>query len=68
MQQGMVYRHGSGHGVGHFLGVHEGPQSISFRNMADDVSLVTGMTVNIEPEVYLDGKFGIRIENVCLVQ
>lgn len=67
-QQGMDYRHGTGHGVGHCLGVHEGPQSISFRKSADDVPLVPGMTVTIEPGFYLDGEFGIRIENVCLVQ
>ena len=58
------YRHGTGHGVGSFLCVHEGPQRISG---ASGVQLVPGMIVSNEPGFYLDGEYGIRIENLCLV-
>lgn len=66
-QHGLDYRHGTGHGVGHFLNVHEGPHSISPRTGSDDVDLRPGMTVTDEPGYYEDGKFGIRIENVLVV-
>ncbi|RTL13239.1 MAG: aminopeptidase P family protein [Neisseriaceae bacterium] len=59
------YRHGTGHGVGSFLGVHEGPQKISQAN--SNVPLVPGMIISNEPGLYLDGEYGIRIENLCLV-
>ncbi|WP_119344514.1 aminopeptidase P family protein [Facilibium subflavum] len=60
------YAHGTGHGVGSFLCVHEGPQRISpaFSNQA----LQPGMILSNEPGVYLDGQFGIRIENLCFVK
>ena len=61
------YRHGTGHGVGHCLNVHEGPQSISPRLPSNEVALVPGMTVTNEPGYYEDGSFGIRIENVMMV-
>lgn len=64
---GLDYRHGTGHGVGHFLNVHEGPHSISFHIRAHEVPLRPGMTVTNEPGVYLDGHFGVRIENVLIV-
>lgn len=66
-QVGLDYRHGTGHGVGHFLNVHEGPHSISFHPRSNETPLLAGMTVTNEPGFYLDGKFGIRIENVLLV-
>ncbi|KAL7748540.1 hypothetical protein RI367_005950 [Sorochytrium milnesiophthora] len=65
---GLDFRHGTGHGVGHYLNVHEGPQSISFRLSSNDVPLQAGMTVTNEPGYYEDGKFGIRIENVLVVR
>lgn len=67
-QVGLDYRHGTGHGVGHYLNVHEGPQSISFHPRSQETPLLDGMTITNEPGFYLDGKFGIRIENVLLVQ
>jgi Xaa-Pro aminopeptidase len=59
------YRHGTGHGVGSFLGVHEGPQKIS--QAPSHVPLMPGMIVSNEPGLYMDGEYGIRIENLCLV-
>lgn len=61
---GLDYGHGTGHGVGYFLNVHEGPHGISkFR----DEPLQAGMIVTDEPGYYETGKFGIRIENCLLV-
>ena len=60
------YMHGSGHGVGACLSVHEGPQSM--RQRWCPAPLQEGMTLTIEPGVYLEGKFGIRIENTMLVK
>ena len=59
------YMHGTGHGVGHFLAVHEGPQSISTRF---DEPLMPGMIVSVEPGLYLEGRYGIRLENLALVE
>jgi Xaa-Pro aminopeptidase len=61
---GLDYDHGTGHGVGAYLGVHEGPQSISKRGMAE---LLPGMIVSNEPGYYRAGRYGIRIENLVLV-
>lgn len=66
-QIGLDYAHGTGHGVGAFLNVHEGPQGISARAAATAVPLTAGMTVTNEPGYYEEGNFGIRIENVMLV-
>lgn len=65
---GLNYRHGTGHGVGHFLNVHEGPQGIGTRIAYNDVELEPGMVVTNEPGYYEDGAFGIRIENVVIVK
>ena len=59
------YGHGTGHGVGSYLCVHEGPHVIASHHTA--VSLQPGMIVSNEPGVYLTNKYGIRIENLCLV-
>ena len=59
------YAHGTGHGVGYFLNVHEGPHAISRGNK---VKLQEGMIVSNEPGYYEDGKFGIRIENLITVK
>jgi Xaa-Pro aminopeptidase len=62
---GLDYDHGTGHGVGAFLGVHEGPQSISGRST---VPLRAGMIVSNEPGYYLTNAYGIRIENLVCVK
>lgn len=63
--EGLDYRHGTGHGVGCFLCVHEGPQRIS--QAKSNVVLKPGMIVSNEPGFYKDNHYGIRIENLCLV-
>lgn len=65
-QEGLDYKCGTGHGVGYLLSVHEGPHRIS--TVLNDVKLEKGMVVTIEPGVYKAGKYGIRIENVAVVQ
>ncbi|CAO3597385.1 unnamed protein product [Absidia cylindrospora] len=67
-KDGLDYRHGTGHGVGSFLNVHEGPHGIGVRIAYNDTPLAAGMTVTDEPGYYEDGKFGIRIENVLVVR
>ncbi len=64
-QAGLNYLHGTGHGVGHCLCVHEGPQSI--RMNENPVTLQPGMVQSCEPGLYLTGRHGIRIENLTLV-
>ena len=64
-REGLNYLHGTGHGVGSFLNVHEGPHQI--RMEWKPAPLVAGMTVTDEPGIYLAGKFGVRIENTLLV-
>ena len=61
---GQDYDHGTGHGVGHYLGVHEGPQRIA---RSSDVPLEPGMIVSNEPGHYREGSHGIRIENLVVV-
>jgi Xaa-Pro aminopeptidase len=66
---GLDYRHGTGHGVGAYLNVHEGPQgAASAPRNAYDGGLQAGMTLTDEPGYYEDGAFGIRIENVLVVR
>lgn len=60
------YQHGTGHGVGSFLAVHEGPQSIS--KALIDQELLPGMIISNEPGYYKEGEYGIRIENLVLVK
>ena len=62
---GLNFLHGTGHGVGSYLNVHEGPHQI--RMEWKPAPLVAGMTVTDEPGVYLEGRFGVRIENTLLV-
>lgn len=64
-QRGMNFLHGTGHGVGHFLNVHEGPQSI--RMNENPVTLQLGMLTSNEPGVYKAGSHGVRTENLVLV-
>jgi Xaa-Pro aminopeptidase len=61
---GLNYGHGTGHGIGSFLSVHEGPQSIS---PLSTVALEPGMIVSNEPGYYREGYYGIRLENLCAV-
>ncbi len=63
-KHGLSYLHGTGHGVGHFLGVHEGPQSIRLNYV--DIALRPGMITSNEPGVYREGVHGIRCENLVL--
>ncbi|TFK83165.1 Creatinase/aminopeptidase [Polyporus arcularius HHB13444] len=67
-EDGLDYRHGTGHGVGHFLNVHEGPHGIGVRIAYNSTPLKPGMTVSNEPGYYKDGSYGIRIENVVVVR
>ena len=64
-KSGLDYAHGTGHGVGFFLNVHEGPQSISKYNL---VKLQEGMILSNEPGYYKKGKYGIRIENLVFIR
>ncbi|MEQ8665524.1 MAG: aminopeptidase P family protein [Rhodospirillales bacterium] len=64
-EAGLDYDHGTGHGVGSYLSVHEGPQRIA--KAPNTVALVPGMVVSNEPGYYRTGAFGIRIENLVLV-
>lgn len=63
-EEGKDYAHGTGHGVGSFLSVHEGPHGI---NKYNKVPLVPGMILSIEPGFYKEGEYGIRIENLVYV-
>jgi len=64
--EGLDFGHGTGHGVGYFLNVHEGPQSISKAVPNGDMAMQTGMVTSIEPGLYRPGQWGIRIENLVL--
>ena len=67
-EEGMDYNHGTGHGVGFILGVHEGPQRIHWRisENTQSIPLEEGMVISNEPGIYLEGRFGIRHENLVL--
>jgi Xaa-Pro aminopeptidase len=64
--EGLDFGHGTGHGVGYFLNVHEGPQSISKAVPTPEMAMEPGMVTSIEPGVYRDGRWGVRIENLVL--
>ena len=64
---GLDYNHGTGHGVGYLLSVHEGPQSIRWRALEErEAALTPGMVTSDEPGVYFAGAYGIRLENLML--
>ena len=65
-EHGLDYGHGTGHGVGYFLNVHEGPQSISKAIPEIHMAMMPGMITSIEPGLYRPGQWGIRIENLVL--
>ncbi|KAK5051884.1 hypothetical protein LTR84_002687 [Exophiala bonariae] len=67
-REGLDYRHGTGHGVGSFLNVHEGPVGIGTRAAYSEVSLSIGNVISDEPGYYEDGNFGIRIENMIMAR
>jgi Xaa-Pro aminopeptidase len=70
-EAGLDYAHGTGHGVGSYLAVHEGPQRIAAAGSAysgSDEPLQAGMIVSNEPGYYKAGEFGIRIENLVLIE
>ena len=70
-EKGLDYNHGTGHGVGYLLSVHEGPNSFRYRpsvNGTNDCILEEGMITSDEPGIYLEGKFGIRLENMIVCQ
>lgn len=68
-EHGLDYKHGTGHGIGHLLNVHEGPQSFRWKHAKDAepaAVLEEGMITSDEPGIYLEGQYGIRIENELL--
>lgn len=65
-REGLNFLHGTGHGVGSYLNVHEGPHQVRMEYMP--APLRSGMTVTDEPGLYLAGKFGVRIENTLLIK
>lgn len=64
---GLDYGHGTGHGIGSFLNVHEGPMGVGIRPMPDDPGLQENMFISNEPGFYQDGEFGIRIEDIVQI-
>ncbi len=65
-EHGIEFGHGTGHGVGYFLAVHEGPQTISKAVAEPHMAMEPGMITSIEPGVYRPGKWGVRIENLVM--
>lgn len=65
-KRGANYYHGTGHGVGHYLCVHEGPQAIRMNDVP--VNLLPGMVISNEPGIYRAGRHGVRIENLVMVE
>ncbi len=65
-EQGLDFGHGTGHGVGYFLNVHEGPQSISKAIPDANMAMQPGMITSVEPGLYRPGQWGVRIENLVL--
>ena len=62
------YDHGTGHGIGSFLSVHEPPQRIAKKSMFDSVELLPGMILSNEPGFYKQNEYGIRTENLLIVK
>ena len=69
-KEGIDYKCGTGHGIGYILNVHEGPQNIRWKYTEDmkEAVLEPGMAISNEPGVYLEGQYGIRIENILLTK
>ena len=67
MDMGLDYNHGTGHGVGYLLNVHEGPNAFRYRERYGTGTVMEeGMITSDEPGLYLEGKYGIRLENLLL--
>ena len=67
--EGLDYKHGTGHGVGYMLNVHESPNGFRWQKVperSDSATIIPGMVTTIEPGIYLEGKYGIRTENELL--
>ena len=62
------YDHGTGHGIGSFLSVHEAPQRIAKKNQFQSVELIPGMIISNEPGFYREGEYGIRTENILIIK
>ncbi len=67
-QEGLDFNHGTGHGVGYLLSVHEGPNSFRFRSAGQDAVLEPGMIISDEPGLYLESRYGIRLENLIVCE
>ncbi|KAH8433136.1 aminopeptidase P [Aspergillus melleus] len=67
-KEGLDYLHGTGHGIGSYLNVHEGPMGVGSRVQYTEVPIAPGNVISDEPGFYEDGKFGIRIENVIMAR
>lgn len=67
-EMGLDYNHGTGHGVGYLLNVHEGPNAFRFRSAGQDAVLEPGMVISDEPGLYLTGRYGIRLENLIVCE
>jgi Xaa-Pro aminopeptidase len=69
-KHGLDYRHGTGHGIGYMLNVHEGPQNLAWKYRAEqkEAVLEEGMIISNEPGIYIEGSHGIRIENILLTR
>ncbi|RMJ25201.1 hypothetical protein PHISP_03925 [Aspergillus sp. HF37] len=67
-KEGLDYLHGTGHGIGSYLNVHEGPMGIGTRVQYTEVPIAPGNVISNEPGFYEDGKFGVRIENVIVAR
>ena len=67
-KRGIDFKHGTGHGVGYMLGVHEGPQAIRWKIAGVPAELSPGMLISDEPGIYKEGKHGVRTENILLVE
>ncbi|MCI7107734.1 MAG: aminopeptidase P family protein [Agathobacter sp.] len=65
-EAGLDYKHGTGHGVGYILNVHEGPNAFRWKASGEDAVLEEGMITTDEPGIYLEGRYGIRLENELL--
>lgn len=63
--EGLDYMHGTGHGIGYFLNVHEGPQVLSYFSNSTQ-KIIPGMMISVEPGLYIENKWGIRLENLVV--
>ena len=68
-ERGLNYNHGTGHGVGYLLSIHEGPTAFRWQNRPDETDILEeGMVLTDEPGIYIEGSHGVRLENELLVR